>query len=145
VKRLESELGKLREADVSSLVDQIVGRAGVTAGVRLVVSREDRDADEIRQLAQRVVSKLDGRDGAAVVLGSDLGGKALVVAACSPSLVERGVTAPALLEPAAKKIGGGAGGKPILAFAGGPNAAALEEAVDENAIRNRLEELLAGN
>ena len=63
---------------------------------------------------RRSVGKLEGNGGAAVVLGTGQGGKALIVAACSPRLVERGVTAPLLLEHAAKQIGGGAGGKPIL-------------------------------
>ncbi len=69
-------------------------------------------------------------------------GKALIVAASSKRLVERGVTAPALLEVAAKQIGGGAGGKPIMGFAGGPNGAAVKEAVA--GIPARLAELLAG-
>jgi alanyl-tRNA synthetase len=75
-----------------------------------------------------------------VVLGSDAEGKALLVAACSKNLIGRGVTAPMLLEPAAKAIGGGAGGKPVLGFAGGPNGSAVHEAL--GAIPARLEELL---
>jgi alanyl-tRNA synthetase len=66
----------------------------------------------------------------------------LLVAASSRRLVERGVSAPALLEEAARMIGGGAGGKPGLAIAGGPNGAAVKAAVD--GIPNRLEALLAG-
>jgi len=51
------------------------------------------------------------------------------------------VTAPALLDVAAKQVGGGAGGKPTMAFAGGPNGAAVEEAV--MGVSARLAELLA--
>jgi alanyl-tRNA synthetase len=78
-----------------------------------------------------------------VVLGSAAGGKALLVAACSPSLAERGVTAPALLEQAAAVIGGGAGGKPGLGFAGGKRADAVVPAVES--IPARLGELLGSN
>jgi alanyl-tRNA synthetase len=56
--------------------------------------------------------------------------------------VERGVTAPELLDVAAKQIGGGAGGKPIMAFAGGPDGTAVPHAVQ--GIPARLSELLAG-
>ena len=70
-------------------------------------------------------------------------GLALLVAACTPSLVERGVRAPDLLEPAARAIGGGSGGKDILAFAGGREAAALEQAL--GTIPARLQELLRGS
>jgi alanyl-tRNA synthetase len=142
VKRLETELGKLRQGDVESRVDQIVEQATPVDGARLVSTLEDVDADELRELAQKVVGKLEGDGGAAVVLGSARNGKALIVAACSKRLVERGVTAPELLDVAAKQIGGGAGGKPILGFAGGPNGAQVEEAVA--GIPARLAELLAG-
>ncbi len=141
VKRLENELGKLRQGDVASLVDDIVGRASRVADVQVVASLQDADADQLRELAQKAVSKLEGNGGAAVVLGTDQGGKALIVGACSGRLVERGVTAPALLEQAARTIGGGAGGKPILGFAGGPNADAVKEAIQ--GIPARVEELLA--
>ena len=140
VKRLESELGKLKQGDVASLVDEIVGRATVVDGVRLVASLQDADADELRELAQKAVGKLEGDGGAAVVLGAGQASKALIVGACSSRLVERGVTAPLLLEDAAKQIGGGAGGKPILGFAGGPKADAVKEAVQ--GIPARLAELL---
>jgi alanyl-tRNA synthetase len=142
VKRLETELGTIRRGDVDSRVDEIAGQATVVDGVRLVATLEDVDPDELRALAQKVVGKLEGNGGAAVVLGSASGGKALIVAACSKRLVERGVTAPALLEVAAKQIGGGAGGKPIMGFAGGPNGAAVKEAV--TGIPGRLAELVSG-
>ena len=142
VKRLETELGRLRQGDVASRVDQIVGQATQVDGARLVTALEEVDADELRELAQKVVGKLESDGGAAAVLGSDRNGKALIVAACSKRLVERGVTAPELLELAAKQVGGGAGGKPNLAFAGGPNATALSGAV--HSVPARLAELLAG-
>jgi alanyl-tRNA synthetase len=143
VKRLESELGMIRKGEVASLVGDVAGRATPIAGVPLVASLQDAEADALRELAQTVVGRLETEGGAAVVLGSGIGGKALIVAACSKNLVGRGVTAPALLERAAEAVGGGAGGKPILAFAGGPKGDAVAEAI--GAIPARLEELLGAN
>jgi alanyl-tRNA synthetase len=143
VKRLESEIGKIRKGDVKARVDELAGAATTIGGARVVTAVVPMAADELRELAQAAVGKLERSEGAAVVLGSDADGKALLVAACSPNLVGRGVTAPALLEPAAKAIGGGAGGKPILGFAGGPRGAAVADAI--GAIPARLEELLAPN
>jgi len=140
VKRLESELGKVRKGDVKARVERIAGRATPVAGVPLVASPERASADELRELAQGAVGKLEGENGAAVVLGSDADGKALIVAACSKNLVARGVTAALLLEQAAKAIGGGAGGKPTLGFAGGPRGEAVKDVI--GAIPARLEELL---
>lgn len=141
VKQLESELGKIRRHEATGLAEQIADRAAPVSGVPLVASIQDGEADELRRLAQGAVNRLEGDGGAAVVLGTGRGGKALLVAACSKNLVARGVTAPELLEPAAKAVGGGAGGKPILGFAGGKNAGAVEEAL--GLIPVRLEELLA--
>ncbi len=140
VKRLEGELAKIRRTDVKAREDEIVGRAVAVEGARLVSALTPLPADELRELAQGAVGKLENERGAAVVLGSNAGGKALVVAACSKNLVARGVTAPKLLEPAARAIGGGAGGKPTLGFAGGSNGAAVEGALAATSVR--LEELL---
>ncbi|MEX2439835.1 MAG: DHHA1 domain-containing protein, partial [Actinomycetota bacterium] len=105
-----------------------------------VASAQDADADSLRELAQKAVGKLEGKGGAAVVLGNGSEGKALLVAAVSKRLLERGVEAPKLLEAAAKQVGGGAGGKPILAFAGGKKGDAVPDALAT--IPTRLQELL---
>ncbi|HWO71062.1 MAG TPA: alanine--tRNA ligase [Actinomycetota bacterium] len=141
LKQLESELGRLSREALRARAEQVAGRANVVAGARLVTSLEDADADQLRELAQLAVSRLEGNGGAAVVLGSARDGRALVVAACSKNLVARGVTAPLLLEPAARAVGGGSGGKPGLGFAGGPKGEAVEEAI--GLIPARLEALLA--
>jgi alanyl-tRNA synthetase len=137
-KRLKNELGRLSMQRTEGRVDELVGQAVAVDGVRLVHALADADADALRELAQKVVGKLGGES--AVVLGSAQGGKALLVAACSKPLVERGVTAPALLEPAAAAIGGGAGGKPGLGFAGGKLADAVVPAI--GSVPTRLAELL---
>ncbi|HSL68327.1 MAG TPA: alanine--tRNA ligase [Actinomycetota bacterium] len=141
LKRYESELGKIGAAQRADLIEEIASRASEVAGARVVTALHDGDAGELRELAQGAVARLENANGAAVVLGSGRGGGALIVAACSKSLVGRGVTAPLLLDPAAVAIGGRAGGKPILGTAGGPNGAAVEEAV-ERLIPRRLEQLL---
>ncbi|MEX1047114.1 MAG: alanine--tRNA ligase [Actinomycetota bacterium] len=142
LKQLESAQGKLQKEQVSGLSEHVAARHSVVAGVRLVNSLQEGDADQLRALAQEAVGRLEGEEGAAVVLGSAEDGRALLVAALSKNLVSRGVNAPQLLEPAAKAVGGGAGGKPTLAFAGGKNAAAVEDALA--GIPRRLEELLEG-
>jgi alanyl-tRNA synthetase len=64
----------------------------------------------------------------------------MLVAATTTAAVERGITAPGVLEAAARSIGGGAGGKDILANAGGKDAAKVPEALD--GIPARVRELL---
>ena len=144
IKQVESELGRIRKVDRSAVIDALAGRAERVDGVALVVSAvAGEDANGIRELAEALRQRLEREGGGAVVLGVADGGAAKLAAAVTTSLVERGVTAPALLDPAARAVGGGAGGKPILAMAGGGNAGALEDAL--GVIPARLAELLAGS
>jgi alanyl-tRNA synthetase len=140
VKRLESEQGKKEKERQRERATEIAATARDVAGARLIVRAEDLPADGLRALAQDLANRLEDGSGAAVVLGSAQGGKALLVAACSTNLQARGVSAPELLGPAAKLVGGGAGGKPGLAFSGGPRGEATDRALE--AIEPRLRELL---
>ena len=140
VKELESELGKQAKRELMDRAEQLASGARVVEGANLVTAAVDANADELRALAQDVANRLESPDGAAVVLGTGQGGKALLVAATTKNLIARGVTAPALLEPAAKIVGGGKGGKPNLAFSGGPKWVAFQEALV--AVEPRLKELL---
>jgi alanyl-tRNA synthetase len=139
-RRLRAELGGLRRADRASLVESLVSSATRVDGVMLVVEEiPGEDAGGLRELAQRVRDRLSAGP-AAVVLGAG-GDRAQLVAACSPGAVGLGVSAPKLLEEAARAIGGGAGGKDALANAGGRDGGAVPHAL--GGIPARLKELLS--
>jgi alanyl-tRNA synthetase len=140
VKQLETQLGSLAKQELKQRAEQYARAARVVGGVKLVTQPHDADADELRLLAQDIAQRLENPSGAAVALATGRGGKALVVLACSRNLVDRGIHAPELLKPAAEEIGGGAGGKAGLAFAGGPKGGAYLQALQ--AIEPRLKELL---
>jgi alanyl-tRNA synthetase len=142
IKELEAALGSVRAEERGARVEELAGNARDVAGVRLVTAEmPGQDAGALRELAIKLRDRLE-RDGhGAAVLGSADGGKATLVAACTRRLVDRGVTAPALLEPAARALGGRAGGKPNLAFGGGGNAGALAQALA--GVPDRLAALLA--
>jgi len=142
IKQLESELGKLRRIEQAAEVETLLGRARSIDGVRLIVeSLAGREAGELRELALKLRNKLAGEPAAVVVAGPGVG-KTLLVAALTKDLLSRGLTAASLLDPAAKAVGGSAGGKPDLAMGGGPRSEGLDEAL--RLIPVRLEELLAG-
>ena len=144
IKQLETELGKIRKADREREVERLAASAMDVAGVPLVVARlEGQDADALREMATSLRSRLEPRGRAAAVLATSAPGRGLLVAACTKDLVAAGVTAPALLEPAARAIGGGAGGKPPLAFAGGPRAEGVADALAT--VPDRLVALLDGS
>jgi alanyl-tRNA synthetase len=93
----------------------------VTAEVRGLKGSALRDlSDQIRQSKQAT----------AVLLGSVDDGRAYFVVNLDRSAVERGVDAVAVAKEAAKKIGGGGGGRPNLGEAGGKNPEGLPEAYE---------------
>ncbi len=63
------------------------------------------------------------------MLGAVIDGKPNLVAAVTPDLVERGLKAGTLIQQVARVVGGGGGGRPTLAQAGGRDASRLGEAL----------------
>jgi alanyl-tRNA synthetase len=143
VKELEAELAAFRGQERGKRIEELAATALDVSGVSLVVSEvPGEDAGGLRELALQLRGRLEGRGHGAAVLGAADGSKATLVAACTRPLVERGITAPNLLADAARIVGGGAGGKDHLAFAGGGRAGALGEALAT--IPERLASLLDG-
>jgi len=66
-----------------------------------------------------------------VALGTVLGERPALVVAVTPDLVERGADAARLVRNMARIVGGGGGGRPTLAQAGGRDVARLDEALEQ--------------
>jgi alanyl-tRNA synthetase len=98
------------------------------------------DGKQLLDLANRVQSKLGGA-AVVVALGGDFGKKAGLAVLASKDLVERGVSAGALVKAGAPVIGGGGGGRDDMAQAGGKDPAKLDDAL--RAMRAELERELA--
>jgi alanyl-tRNA synthetase len=98
-----------RESDVV-----VVEAKGVTGG-------------DLRDLSDRIRQQ---EGAAAVLVGSTDDGRAYLVFNLDQTLADRGVDAVELVRDAAKHIGGGGGGRPTLAEAGGKKPEALGEALD---------------
>ena len=88
-----------------------------------VIQRIDGDADELRATANAHVE-----DGNVAVVGSGAGGSASVVVGV-PEGVD--VNAGQVVSELAGRVGGGGGGPPDFAQGGGPNADALDDALDD--------------
>ncbi|MFE1781525.1 alanine--tRNA ligase [Streptomyces sp. NPDC059506] len=125
----EQELGRFREAELRDRAQQLAASARAVAGGRVVTEKVTSLApDELRTLAHHTVGLLDAGH-AVVVLGTEHQGKALLAAAVTRSLHDTGIDASRILIPAARTVGGGAGGKGPVASAGGRRAEALDEAL----------------
>lgn len=110
-----------------------VGKAfhvGNSKKIRVLVEyMEDMDGEALKSATEYLVGVLE--DPAAVVLGSCPGdGKVSLTAAFSPGVVELGVQAGKFIGPIAKLCGGGGGGRPNFAHAGGRKPENLLDALE---------------
>jgi alanyl-tRNA synthetase len=127
LKMQQQEVEQLRSQSARQSVEQILSKAQDVQGVRVL--SEHVNADSVDRLRE-MTDELRGRLGSAViVLGAVIAEKPMLVAAVTPDLVERGLQAGKLVGEVAKQIGGGGGGKPTMAQAGGRDADKLDDAL----------------
>jgi alanyl-tRNA synthetase len=123
----------------------LAARAEALGAFQLLVARLDGvEGPGLQSAAQGLADQLG--DGAAVVLGglpdpADLG-KVILVAAFGKAVIAQGPKAGAFIGGVAKACGGGGGGRPNLAQAGGRDGAALDGALEQ--ARTELQAALAG-
>ncbi|NMG20619.1 alanine--tRNA ligase [Brasilonema bromeliae] len=95
----------------------------------LIAKMEDVDPESLKTVAERLLQKLGN---GAVVLGSvPEEGKVSLVAAFSSEVNKKGLQAGKFVGAIAKICGGGGGGRPNLAQAGGRDASKLPEALEQ--------------
>jgi alanyl-tRNA synthetase len=125
-----NELAVAKAAALLVQAEPVAGASG--AAFQVLVARLDGvEGAGLQGAAQQLQERLG--EGAAVLLGglpepSDLG-KVNLVAAFGPAVVAAGPKAGALIAAVAKQCGGGGGGRPNLAQAGGRDGAALDGAL----------------
>jgi alanyl-tRNA synthetase len=125
----QRELERLRVAGLERQAGDLAGRVSREAGGWLVVEQvPEAGADDLRRIASAVRDRVQAGPGV-VVLGSEVQGKAAMVALLTADLVGAGAAARDVLARAAKAVGGGAGGKGDLASAGGRDPSRLSEAL----------------
>ncbi|MBD2681122.1 MULTISPECIES: alanine--tRNA ligase [Nostoc] len=123
-KQLESLKGQLAIAKSDSLLQT----AETVGDFKIIIAQlEDIDAESLKTAAERLLQKIGN---GAVVLGSvPEAGKVSIVAAFSPEVNKKGLQAGKFVGAIAKICGGGGGGRPNLAQAGGRDASKLPEAL----------------
>jgi len=135
-KALAAARGELAAAKASALAAQVeaVGAGLDGSPFQLLVARLDGvEGAGLQGAAQSLADQLG--DGAAVVLGglpdpADLG-KVILAAAFGQAVIAAGPKAGAFIGGLAKACGGGGGGRPNLAQAGGRDGAALDGALEQ--------------
>ncbi|MFP3893347.1 alanine--tRNA ligase [Exiguobacterium indicum] len=117
---LQAKLANIEAASLKNDVEEI-------NGVRVLAKRVDvSDMDALRGMMDELKSSLGS---AIIVLGSAQGEKVNLVASVSKDLIDQGYHAGKLIKEVATRCGGGGGGRPDMAQAGGKDASKLEEAL----------------
>jgi alanyl-tRNA synthetase len=125
---------------VQELAGDLADQAAELNGLRVVTAACDVEgADELLELADRLKS---GLGDAAIVIGAAGNGRPVLVASFTPSAVERGLSAAAVVKEAAQVMGGGGGGRDTMAQAGGRDPEKLPEAL--TTARAAIEQALRG-
>jgi alanyl-tRNA synthetase len=120
-------IDKLQRQTAKNALETLLASAREVDGIKLVAGLvQATDADLLGEMADWCRDRL--RSGV-VVLGSDIGGMPRLVAKVTPDVVARGVHAGKLVGQIAKMVGGGGGGRPDFATAGGKDTGKLAEAV----------------
>ena len=128
----EKEAEKLRTQLVAGAFDEQLDNVAEIAGIPVLKSiLPNADMDALREMADKFRQKYDS---GVVVLASDLDDKPILIAAVTDDLVKRGLHAGKIVQQVAKVVGGGGGGRPNMAQAGGKDASKLSEALDQVAV-----------
>ena len=125
----EKEIQSLKSQIAIVKSDSLLQTAEIIGEHKIIVSQlEDIDAESLKDAAERLLQKIGN---GAVVLGSiPEAGKVSIVAAFSSEVNKKGIQAGKFVGTIAKICGGGGGGKPNLAQAGGRDASKLPEALE---------------
>ena len=129
IKSLNSEIESLKNKAANEALGDVLNQAEDVNGVKfLAVKLNDVDMNELRNLSDDLKSKIGS---GVVVLASAMGSdKVNLIVTATDDIVKAGVHAGNIIKSAAPCVGGGGGGRPNIAQAGGKNPAGIEKAFE---------------
>ncbi len=134
IKELCDELEQMKAKAAKDAVGDISGDIKEVNGIRLIAKKVPGvDMNGLRNLSDSLKESIG--EGV-VVLASDSGGKASLVVTATADAIAKGAHAGNIIKAIAPLVGGGGGGRPNMAQAGGKNPAGIDEAL------NKVQELL---
>ena len=130
-KALHSEVESLKSRMAQDAVGDVMDQVKEVKGVKLLAAEVDGvDMNGLRDLGDQLKEKLG--DGV-VVLASANEGKVSLMATATEGAMKKGAHAGNLVKGIAGCVGGGGGGRPNMAQAGGKNPAGIKDALEKAA------------
>ncbi|MCI0893498.1 MAG: alanine--tRNA ligase [Chloroflexi bacterium] len=125
---LKRRLATLERATLRTEAEEILRRVADVDGIKVVAAKTSAaNAEAMREMGDFLKAKLSS---AVIMLASVVEGNPILVAMVTPDLVERGLHAGNMARDTAKVMGGGGGGRPEMAQAGGRDPSKLDEALN---------------
>ena len=127
LKALQSENEALKSKAAKDALGDVMDKVTEVKGIKLLATKVSGvDMNGLRELGDQLKEKLG--EGV-VLLISDKDGRVNLVAMATDGAMEKGAHAGNLIKGVAACVGGGGGGRPNMAQAGGKNPAGIEEAL----------------
>jgi alanyl-tRNA synthetase len=120
----ESLAAKLGNIEAGSLASKVKDVNGIPV---LVANVQNTDMNNLRNMADDLKQKLGS---GVIVLGSAVDGKVNLIAGVTKDLIEKGFHAGKLIKEVSTRCGGGGGGRPDMAQAGGKDPSKLDSALE---------------
>ncbi|MCM1257372.1 MAG: alanine--tRNA ligase [Roseburia sp.] len=135
MKALQSENESLKSKAAKDALGDVMNQVTEIKGVKVLAARADGvDMNGLRELGDQLKEKLG--EGV-LVLASENEGKVNLIAMATDGAMKKGAHAGNLIKGIAAKVGGGGGGRPNMAQAGGKNPAGIQDAIAQ--VREVLE------
>ena len=129
IKSLSGEVESLKSKAAKEALGDVMDQVVEVKGVKLLATSVDGvDMNGLRDLGDQLKEKLG--EGV-VVLASSADGKVNLIAMATEEAMKKGAHAGNLIKAIAGKVGGGGGGRPNMAQAGGKNPAGIPDAIAE--------------
>lgn len=133
-KEKDKEIQRLNNEILKNSMEEILEQYEEINEIKLFALKlKDKDANSLREIADKIKDK---NNSCVILLASELNEKVLFVSSVTKDLIQSGLHAGNLVKEAASIAGGGGGGRPDFAQAGGKNPNKIDDAI--NAVRNIL-------
>ncbi len=127
IKEKEKEIESLKSKMASSIADEILSSKTDIEGISLITYKVDNlDMNSLRNLGDEIRNRLGS---GVVVLASVKDDKLSFVGMVTKDIVEKGIHAGNIIKEVAMRTGGGGGGRPDMAQAGGKDVTKADEAL----------------
>ncbi len=124
---LRRRLSTLERGSLRSEAEALLETVQDVDGIKVVTGRTSANsAEAMREMGDFIKTRVPS---AVICLGAVVNGNPLMVTMVTPDLVDRGLHAGNMVRDAARVMGGGGGGQPEMAQAGGRQADKLEDAL----------------